>query len=46
MAVKRIKSEAIKIKNLKKFKGKDFKSLSKEDKEELLEIVAKKLNIL
>jgi len=48
MGLKRIITEEEKalIKPQKKFKGKNIKDLSQNEKDELLEIVAKKLNIL
>ena len=48
MAIKRIITEEqkSKIKDLAKYKGRSIKDLTKEEKDDLLELIAKKLNIL
>ena len=48
MGLKRLISvkEKNKIKSIKKFKGKKVSSMIQAEKEELLELVAKKLNII
>ena len=48
MVIKRLitNKQKSKIKEMAKFKGKQLKKLTPAEKEELLELVAKKLNIL
>ena len=46
--IKRIISEEkrLQLKDLKKYKGRNLKNLSKEEKDELFELMAKKLGLL
>jgi len=46
MTIKRLKKNTINIKNEKKFKGKQISELTPHEKEELLEIIAKKLKLI